>query len=173
MPRLATGLWTRPWQSGFTLLEVMVVLVLIGIITGFAVLSMRGSDERERLAVEARRLTALMELSHQEAMLRSESRGVRFTQTGYAFLTRTQDGDWGPVDDSSLLKQYELPPGFSLQLTVEGRSVDLSKPSPLPQVLLLSSGETTEFSVTFNAEYVRGYRVSGDLTGSLSLTSLQ
>ena len=51
---------------GFTLLEIMVVLVLVGIITSFALLSV-GGGPRERLAEEARRLAALVELHQQEA----------------------------------------------------------------------------------------------------------
>ena len=48
----------------------MVVMVLIGIITSFAVLSV-GGGPRDRLAEEGRRLAALLELHQQEAILLS------------------------------------------------------------------------------------------------------
>lgn len=172
MPILAIGtLKSRPRNHGFTLIEVMVVLVLIGIITSFAVLSIRGSDEGERLATEAQRLAALMELTHQEAILRAEQRGVRFTETGYAFLVLDEEGKWRLADDSNLLSDYALPTGLSLQLQVEGRPVDLNKDqdSLQPQVLLLSSGEATDFTLTLNSEDNHDYILSGDLTGQLEL----
>ena len=47
----------RPRRSaGFTLLELMVVLVLIGIIFSFAVLSLRGTDVSDLMEQETRRL---------------------------------------------------------------------------------------------------------------------
>jgi general secretion pathway protein H len=80
---------------GFTLLEIMVVLVLIGIITSFALLSV-GGGPRERLAEEGQRLAALVELHQQEAILSGEVRGIRFTRTGYAILSLDEKGEWQP-----------------------------------------------------------------------------
>ena len=69
----------RRWSAGFTLMEVMVVLVLIGIITSFAVLSV-GGRTGQRLAEEGQRLIALVELHQQEAILSGELRAIRFNQ---------------------------------------------------------------------------------------------
>jgi general secretion pathway protein H len=92
---------------GFTLLEIMVVLVLIGIITSFALLSV-GGGPRDRLAEEAQRLAALVELHQQEAILSGELRGIRFARTGYAILTPGRKGHNGnrpspPTPDSAQL----------------------------------------------------------------------
>lgn len=170
MPMLATGILNSPRNRGFTLLEVMVVLVLIGIITSFAVLS-TGGGQNDRLATEARRLAALIELTHQEAILRSEQRGARFTETGYAFSVLDDNGEWQPADDSSLLNRYQLPAGLTLQLQVEGRPADLKKDqeSLTPQVLLLSSGEATDFTLILSNDERQSYTLSGDLTGKLKL----
>ena len=67
MAILVTGISTR--ADGFTLLEVMVTLVLIGIITTFAVLAVPGGSD-DRADQELRRLRALIELNHQQALLR-------------------------------------------------------------------------------------------------------
>lgn len=176
MPTLAIGTWTNRFrQNGFTLLEVMVTVVLIGIIASFAVLSMRGSDVEEHTVREAQRLTALIKLNQQEAILQGEQRGVRFTETGYTFLTQSQDGQWSPSADSSLQNAHQLPSGFNLKLWTEGQPVNLNAtPDNLPQVLLLSSGEITEFSVAFrfSEEDNHEYRLSGDPTGHLNLESV-
>ena len=53
--------------AGFTLLELMVVLVLIGIILTFAVLSLRGDKLAEEMERESRRLATLVSLANDEA----------------------------------------------------------------------------------------------------------
>lgn len=162
-----------PRRNGFTLLEVMVVLLLIGILTGFAVLSVRGVSEDERLAEEARRLAALLEFNHQEAVLGGEERGVHFEENGYTFMILNRTKEWVPVQDSPLLTRHQLPRDFNIDLWVDGRLVDLGEPSPSPQILLLSSGESTDFKLVLGAEYVRGYTVSGDALGNLQLGAVR
>ena len=177
MPRSATGLWTNSArQNGFTLLELMVTLTLIGIIATFAVLSVRRSDN-EQLATEAQRLTALLELTRQEALLRSEQRGVHFTESGYTLLTLDDKGGWQPPEDSTLLQEYQLPSELHLKLWVDERPVNFKEtPADLPQVVLLSSGELSgDFRVVFSYREesyrearAKAYQVSGSLTGELS-----
>ena len=58
-------------QAGFTLLEMMVVVVIIGIIMSFATLSIGGGDRRaDELKREAQRFMALLELASSEAIKR-------------------------------------------------------------------------------------------------------
>ena len=171
MQTSATGIWSS--QRGFTLLEVMVVLLLIGIISGFAVISVRGASPEERLQTEARKLAALFELNQQEAILFGEQRGLRFSATGYGFMVRSGGGEWHYRQDPEVQTKVDLPAGFSLHLWVEGRPANLSEPPPGPQVLLLSSGESTEFSATLSAPYVRGYSLSGDILGQLNLSAVE
>jgi general secretion pathway protein H len=147
-------------------------VVLIGIITGFAVLSLRGNDPGEQVEREARRLFALLELSQQEAILRGEQHGVVFTAAGYAFVLLNRDGDWGIPVDTSLPQSYQLPQDVQLSVIVEDRPINFAqkKPSLEPQVLLLSNGEATPFSVTLGTVYdPYSLTVSGDLTGRLQL----
>jgi general secretion pathway protein H len=151
----------------------MVTMILISIIATFAVLSLRGHNTSEQLAAEARRLTTLLDMARQEALLRGEQRGVHFTKTGYAFLTLKGKDQWLPLGDSILQQEYHLPAGFSLQLWVEDRRVDFARtPANLPQVLLLSSGENTAFTVVFsdtedNRYDRKSYQVAGDPMGRL------
>ena len=161
--RLAT-----PPPHGFTLLEVMVVMVLIGIITSFAVLSVGGGPQ-DRLAEEGRRLAALLELHQQEAILRGEVRGVLFTRSGYALLSQNDKGEWQAPAAEALLTRRELPDDLTLSLWVENRPVDL-RGADRPQVWLLNSGEATEFVAVFGLADAQGpnpplYRVAGDTLG--------
>ncbi|MDG4598038.1 MAG: type II secretion system minor pseudopilin GspH [Candidatus Contendobacter sp.] len=157
---------------GFTLLEILVVLVLIGIITSFALLS-AGGGPRTRLAEEARRLAALVELHQQEAILNGATHGIQFDRAGYTLLTLGENGEWQPATTDTLI-HHALPEDIVLSLWVEDRPVDLKIARKLPQVLLLASGEATEFVVVFgfaddpSLDAAR-YRVAGDALGRLTM----
>ena len=182
MPILATGIWTvkrrinqiKPNSLGFTLLEVMVVLVLIGIISSFAVLTVNVSNGQQQLAEHARRLQVLITLHHQEAILLGEQRGLRVNETGYVFVVLDSRGEWQVLTGDDFASQQQLPTGITLQLTVAGRQVGL-KPittaSVTPQIVLLATGEASEFSLSLvdEAERQQGYVISGDLLGRLAM----
>lgn len=161
---------------GFTLLEIMVVLVLVGIITSFALLSV-GGNPRERLAEEARRLAALVELHQQEAILSGETRGIQFARTGYTMLSLSEKGEWHPPAAASSLIQHGLPEDIALSLWIEDRPVDFKTTGQLPQVVLLASGEATEFVAVFgfaddHSPNAPSYRVAGDALGRLTMAEV-
>ena len=151
-------------SAGFTLLELMVVLVLIGIIFSFAVLSLGGDSIADLMEQESRRLATLLELAGDEAVLRGEELAVNFTEDGYEFLVLLNN-NWQAPDDDPLLKAYKMPAEIELRLEVEGEPPELNNlagasdddkdageddsESLIPQVFILSSGEMTPFSVTF------------------------
>ena len=170
MPISAPGTWINGSRhNGFTLVEVMVALVLMGIITSLAILALPKDRQQKQLVTEARRLAALVELNRQEAILLGEPRGVRFMTTGYEFLVLDRDGTWAPLTQSRLLRQHRLPDDLTLRLRVEDRAMDVDTTALVPQLLVLSSGEATDFAVTLGAEDGSGYTVSGDLVGRLQM----
>ena len=160
-------------SRGFTLLEVMVVMILIGIMTSFALLSV-GGGPRDRLAEEARRLAALVELHQQEAILNGETRGIRFERGNYAMLSLDDQGQWRPPGASTTLIQRQLPEGLTLGLWIEGRPATPDAENEQPQVLLLASGEATEFVAVLGFADETGpdaprHRVAGDALGRLTV----
>jgi len=169
-------------SAGFTLLELMVVLVLIGIIFSFAVLSLRGTDISDLMEQETRRLATLLELAGDEAILRGEELAVNFTEDGYEFLV-LQDNSWQPSGDDVLLKAYTLPADIELRLEVEDDLPQLNgltgqededseedeEEELAPQVFILSSGEMTPFTVTLmSLQSTYRYHLSVSLLGRVS-----
>lgn len=132
------------------------VLVLVGIIFSFAVLSFRGDDLSELLERETRRLVTLINLANDEAVLRGEELAIRFTENSYTFLTLRVDG-WQEPEHDRLLKAHTLPKGVTVKIEVEGEIQDLGETEDedylSPQVFILSSGEMTPFAATFSAEH--------------------
>lgn len=164
MPTSATGTFPPDLRrGGFTLLEVMVVLVLVAIIASLATLGVRTPGERERIADEARRLAASIGLARQEALLLGELRGVRFEEDGYHLVAADDDGLWSAPERGGAT----LPEGMRLRLEVEGRAVSLDVQDTAPQVLLLPGGEATAFAVEISTGRDPGFLVTMDLLGRL------
>jgi general secretion pathway protein H len=59
----------RRRATGFTLLEILVVMFIVGIIVGFAVLSADGRAGEDRLQHEAERLKALLDIAAEDAIV--------------------------------------------------------------------------------------------------------
>jgi general secretion pathway protein H len=142
-------------QHGFTLLELMVVVVLIGIILTFVVGSVGDGGRRDRIQREAQRLTALVELVGEEAVLKSTIIGLRFGEHGYEFM-RYSESQWQGITDDGLLKPRTIDDAIVMELLVEGFSVGLGEVAlsddeedePKPQVIFLPSGERTAFELS-------------------------
>lgn len=81
---------------GFTLVELMVVLVILGL-AGVAVVLTAPGDGR-RLALEADTLAARLVRAQEEAILTTRAVQVMVDAGGYTFA-RQDFGDWQPLDD--------------------------------------------------------------------------
>jgi len=172
---MTVGAATR--TAGFTLLELMVVLVLIGIIFSFAALSMRGDDLAELMEREAQHLEMLLAVASDEAVLRGDELALHVEDNGYEFMVLAQDG-W-QVPDDGMLRRYDMPADIRLELDLGD---ELPTPAPdketdrqdaeQPQIFILSSGEMTPFTLTFSSRNsLMYYQVEATLLGSVSLES--
>jgi general secretion pathway protein H len=90
----------RPHRGrGFTLLEVLVVVFIIGVVATLALLSVDNSAGDDRLQREARRLNALLGIAGEEAVLFGVELGFEVTRDGYRFMRLDDDG-WTPITAS-------------------------------------------------------------------------
>ena len=78
-------------QFGYTLVELLVVLVVIGIMLGLVSLSL-APDPQAKLKREAERLETLFALAAEEAQLSSHPIAWRGDEKGYAFFRREREG---------------------------------------------------------------------------------
>jgi general secretion pathway protein H len=126
----------------------LVVLTLLSIIAGLAVVSIDLAGP-ERIAEEqARRLVLLIDEQCEEAILDSRELGLRVLPDGYRFSL--WDGEtWHEYLAPPTFKPHSLPPGFSMQLSIEGGEIILDDdPAEFePHVLCFSSGEMTPFEL--------------------------
>lgn len=97
---------------GFTLIEVLVVLLLVGISVTVVAVNLRAGD-REVLREEAARLAAGLEQAQDEAILTGAALAWRGAAEGYQYLRRGTDGNWMPLDDH-LFRPWQLPAAVRL-----------------------------------------------------------
>jgi general secretion pathway protein H len=164
--------------SGFTLLEVLVVVVIIGILTSMAVISVNVLGGDHEMQKEAERLQAILLQSREDAMLQSRDLGLRLDETGYEFLE--YDGRtelWRGVEGDPLLRARTLPDGLRLGLRLEDRDVRLKPREPAterdplqPQVVLQASGDLVPFDLLLARDGTEERRrVSGTLEGRVEV----
>jgi general secretion pathway protein H len=103
MPISATGRSTakqKALERGFTLLEMLVALVIVGMLAGLAMVSVNQGSRGLRF--EAQRLAQLMILAREEAMLRGAPIRMETDERGLRFLV-LREQRWQPLlDDGDL-----------------------------------------------------------------------
>ncbi len=157
----------RP-QSGFSLIELLVVVFIIGIIIGFATLSLGGRALDDRLQEEARRLERIFSLAAEESLLSGQQIGWLYADGGYRFLVLGPDA-WLPYGDGSPLRPRTLPEPIQLDVLVEDLPLPSNPERATPQVVFLSSGELTPFEVRVTAPAVAAkFVLQGIVTGAIS-----
>ncbi len=155
--------------KGFTLIEIMVVIVIIGVILSFATLSIGDGGLAQKLEQETQRLASLLKLANQEAIMQAKEMGVSFDTDGYHFYV-LQEQQWQLVQDD-IFRPRILPPGMQTEIHIEGVPIVLSKDKKTPQLLLLSSGELTPFEVIFTVESDKTlrYRLTSTTIGEINV----
>jgi general secretion pathway protein H len=157
--RSVTGIWIEhlPRSArGFSLLELLIVVTIIGIFIGAAVLSIGVLGRDREMEREMLRLSSLLELMREEALMQGRDYGLLITRSGYRFyIYDYMQQQWVEPAHDNLMRPRHLPDGLSLELAMEGRDLvlrpdfEIGAPDvPQPQIALFSSGEVTPFRVS-------------------------
>ncbi|GMR17124.1 MAG: hypothetical protein BMS9Abin32_182 [Gammaproteobacteria bacterium] len=158
---------SRRLPRGFTLVEILVVVVIMGVVSAAVLLSFGIADDQRALQQQARRLVMLIELTRDEATLQGRDFGLEVLRGGYRFVEldplREQ---WVEVIGDDLLRQRQLDEGMRFDLLLEDRRVSLRDSAVNivmdeddnqrsrdltddyePHVLILSSGDISPFEL--------------------------
>jgi len=178
---------------GFSLLELIIVLVIIGVIVGAISISI--TDTRgDNLHFEARRLAARLNLAVDEAILINQELGLEVETNGYRFLS-LNDEHWQAIssEEDNQLHEQKLPEEMEIQLSVDSlfssfeqknrvnklfretdeADIDEDDPDALlrPQIFLMSSGEMNPFILLIGYEGNEPvyYQLQGTFDGKIKL----
>lgn len=208
-------------KQGFTLIEMMLVIVLIGLMASVIQYNAGGDQQETLLKKTSLRFAGIFDVAAEYSMLNNIELGLLVDKTSYRFLA--YDGTrWTDVGDNDLLVETPLPDGVEMllqlddlpieepllfdpqQLDEDGlfsnedsfadededergsrsgsgdRSKGKKKKKLIPQVYILSGGDLTPFSITFqlnealaysyqNEDEQPKYRVTGIFTTPLTI----
>lgn len=186
--------------AGFTLLELLVVLVIIGVLATMVSLAISGRAVDDRMQAESRRLEQLLRLASDEAQAKGIELGLRMTSEGFEFLAPDAGSGHWQVIDEGLFRPRDVPEPFFLDLQIDGRRIqpvsvksrhkgldpqdaeparpsgkrDDKAPAIEPQLLILSTGEMTAFTLDLKLkDTATAYRLEGNELGELKSYRLE
>ena len=116
-------------EHGFTLIEILVVVALIGIISSVIVLSIDLLRNDEDLRQESQRIKSLLKIAQDEAVIQSKDLGINIELHGYHFVEYEPFlNQWNKIQNDNLLGSYQLSKNYEFMLFIEGTEINLSNP---------------------------------------------
>lgn len=141
MQKLVTGM-SR--SKGFTLIEILIVIVIIGITIGFALIAFGDFGESRRILFSAEQLASTLKLAQQQAILETSTLGLRIDNKSYQILKFQNPSNWAPISNKGIFKMTYFPKNTVLTLKTDYRG-----PPGSPSIIINASGEMTPFTLGF------------------------
>lgn len=144
IPAAAVALRSR--ARGFTLVELLVVMVIIGVTLGLATLNALPSAQQS-LRDDAERIALLLQLARDEAIVRNRQVAFEAEPERYRFLVRNEL-QWEPVTVDDLLRERPYRHGplmLSVEPPVSSSPLRITfgrEPVDKPFVLTLARGDS-------------------------------
>lgn len=112
-------------EAGLTLVEMLVVLAIIGIMSGITLFAIGRGDRGRSGTIEAGRLAQRLRLAADDVRVAERPLALAWDAHGYGFVARdAKSGRWRPDRVAQLGARRELPAGMTLAIA--------DAPSPIP-----------------------------------------
>ena len=159
--------------KGFTLLELLVALVLVGIILSFATLSLDTGEDR-KIKQEADRIYNLIKLAQEESILNDRMLVLNINTAGYQFALLKLNAE-NKYEETALVdpvfRAREFADFVQLIINIEDSEFNLktdNEEASVIKIYIFSSGELTPFQIELPASDKK-YRISGSLQGIVEM----
>ena len=152
-------------QRGFTLIEILVVVIIVATMVSIALLSVGVIGEDNELDTERRRLATLIEMAQDDAMMQGREFGIELMSSSYRFvefdpLTR----QWAEVPGDELYRLRFLPDGVEFALYIDEKLIPLEEDPQnledpaeemssssikpyIPHLFVFASGESSVYEI--------------------------
>jgi general secretion pathway protein H len=147
--RLCAHRWS---QTGFTLIEILVVVLVVSILMGVVASSFSGSDREQTFRGYSERLALRIEFARDKALQSNREWGVFLDEDGVRFAEFDEiNAIWSPRADKPFnADAYDR--NVEFELVIEDLPGNLQAPEDpdeeIPNIVLFSSGETTPFEIS-------------------------
>lgn len=131
-------------ESGFSLVEMMVVVVIIGLMTSAVVLML--SPKNAELQQSAEQTERAMTALSRHSVMTGEILGARFSLTGYDVLKLSDDG-WQIEDTILKPERQKWKTVIPVSLAVNNTEVNISDEVEFPHIWFLPTGEHPSFKL--------------------------
>lgn len=158
-------------NQGFTLVELLIVLVIISIVTSVALLTISHNKDKQ-VELFVNEFKQVVTLAEEQAMLQPTVLGLAFDESSYQFINyhpaeRDKKSFWTPVQ-GRLLSRYQIPSGIELTMGSEEESEESVKKSA-PQIVISTNGDLTPFTVYVGQKGKKPrYVIQGDTDGTVT-----
>jgi len=149
---------------GFTLVEMLVVLLIMGLCVGL-VSTITQPDDRQLLRLEAERLSQLLDLAATEAQLSGHSVAWTADESSYRFWRSGDNGEWYEILDDELLRTRTLPQG----MVISDFQVESMRPQAGTRLEFTPQGSPLAFTIGLSLG-TEHYTVMGSPVGEVSIT---
>ena len=144
---------------GFTLLEVLVVVVVLAVLVSLVTVRI-APDARRSLRAEATRLAAVLGHAHDEAIATGAAFAWHPDANGYRFVRRDPDRVWRAVDGDAALRARTFTTGIQLAAVETPEHTT----NATPAIVISPNGASGPFRITLMLEEHR-MRVTSDGRG--------
>ncbi len=155
-----------PVSAGFTMIEILVVLVVVGLLAAIAIVNLGGGTQRREMENEVREVFLLMQTASEQAILNNQELGWLLEDTSYRFLVFDDETASWKKSGERLFRPRSVPDWLVLTPFLENAMPRLASDETAlrPDVVFFSSGETTPFELqaTIGRDTEHMHRVFSD-----------
>ena len=180
----------RAAAQGFTLIEILIVMLIISIVGGVAMLSI-SVNQTTRYKNLAQQITALLALGEEQALLQDAVYGLGFSAKAFQYyqFDVNKTPHWQPLTDKVMGKRT-IPDGVQISVQVQGKllpllkdetnndsdNVDLNKDAfagVKPQIIFATNGDILPFTILIGKTgSLPRYQITGNANGSIESAAL-
>ena len=147
-------------RVGFSLLELLAVLIIVGVLAATVVLTYTSGSETRTLQTHAERFMLTVELARQKSTITNEIWGVKLSSSSYEFLRLLEDGEWYIVNETPF-QHRSIGSDYWIQGRLIGKSQNqhLSSSDGIkPDFVIYPSGEMSPFEVSLTHQVSQAER---------------